>query len=81
MDHVPFVEGQVIYVFGNEGIFRNTNCGEHGLFPEAGTSFDGCEGIYGNQDQNPFHWSRDQAESKGFGMVLVPGLNVKGKEG
>ena len=80
LDHIPFVEGQIIYVFGDEGIFRDANCGEHGLFPEAGTSLDSCESIYEDQDQNTLHWSRDQAESERLGVVFVPGLNIKGKE-
>jgi hypothetical protein len=81
LNHIPLVERKVVYIFGNESVFRNAHGGEHRLLPEAGSAFNSCEGIDGDQDQDSFHGSRNQAESEGLGVVFVPGLNIKGEEG
>jgi hypothetical protein len=80
LNHIPLVERKVVDIFGNESVLRNAHSGKHSLLPEARPTFDSCERIDGNQDQNSFHWSRNQAESECLSMVFVPGLNIKGEE-
>lgn len=59
LEHIPFVEGQLIDIFRDEGIVGNAHSRQHRLLPEACTSLYSCECIDHDHDDNPFDWSRD----------------------
>ena len=48
--------------------------------PERAAAFDGCEHVHDTEGENAFYRPRNQAESKGLGMILIPGLDVEGKK-
>jgi hypothetical protein len=48
LDHIPLVKWKVVYILGNESVFRYSHSGKHRLLPEAGSSLYSCERVYGN---------------------------------
>ena len=60
--HVPLVERELVEILGNEAMFRNAQCLQHGLLPETTAAFDRCEGIDDAKGQYAFHWARHQAQ-------------------
>lgn len=61
VDHVPFIERQIVDVIGNEIMVRNAQGLEHGLLPKATAAFDTSNGIDDAEGQNTFDRSRDDA--------------------
>lgn len=45
LDHPPLIERKLIYVLWNKCVFRNPDRCEHGLVPETGSTFVGCESV------------------------------------
>ena len=45
VDHVSFVEREIVDIVWDEGAVCDAECLEHGLLPEAAAAFDGSEGV------------------------------------
>lgn len=80
LKHPPLVESKVVKVVWNPSIVWNTQSCECGLLPEASSSFVCSESINADEHDNALHRSRDKSESKGFSVVFVPCLYVKGQK-
>lgn len=61
VDHVPFIERQIVDVIGNEIVVGNAQGLEHRLLPKATAAFDTGNGIDDAEGQNAFDRSRDDA--------------------
>ncbi len=81
LEHPPFVEFEVIEGGGDEGVLRHAQGREEGLLPEGSPALDSSEDVDEDEGEDALDGSRDQAERQGLGMVLVPGLHIKGQEG
>ena len=54
INHVPFIEGQIIDVIGDEVVVRYAQGLKHRLLPETTTAFDSSKGIDDAESQNTF---------------------------
>lgn len=61
VDHVPFIERQIVDVIGDEIVVCNAQGLEHRLLPKATAAFDTSNGIDDAEGQNTFDRSRDDA--------------------
>ena len=60
--HIPFVEGKLVKIFGDEAVFGNAQCLQQGLLPKAAAAFDSCKGIDDAEGQYAFDRTRHQAQ-------------------
>lgn len=81
VDHVPFIEREVIDIVWNGGTFRYTQCLEHRLLPVAASAFHGCDGIHNAESQDAFDGPGHNPQGECLRVILVPGLDVEGKCG
>ncbi|KAI4279057.1 MAG: hypothetical protein LQ337_000572 [Flavoplaca oasis] len=59
--HVPFIEGQIVNVIGDEIVVCYTQCVEHRLLPKAAATFYTSNGINDAKGQNALDRSGDDA--------------------
>lgn len=77
INHPPLRESCLIYHIRNEIQFRNANCPEHRLLPEATATNIRSECIHQAHRSDAFNWPRNDTECKRLCVVLIPSLNVE----
>lgn len=80
LDHVPVGEVEVVDKVGEERQLRDAERGEQRLLPEVGAADEAREGVDAHEDEDALDGPVDDAERQRLGVVLVPGLDVKGHE-
>lgn len=55
----------------------NTETFEHGTLPEAASTKDACQGVHNAQYEDALDWPRDNAQSQGMRVVLIPSLDIE----
>lgn len=80
LNHIPLIEWQFINVFRNKSVMWDANSSEHRLSPEARSTFNCSERVDGDEDDDSFYRSRDQAQCQSLCMIFVPGLYVECEE-
>lgn len=80
LEHPPLVKGQFVDIGWNERVVGDTKSLQQRLLPEACSTLDCSESVDKDENDDSFNRSRNEAEGESFGMVFVPGLNVKGQK-
>jgi len=61
LDHIPLIERKLVDILWDKFVFRDSHSAEHGLLPEASSSFDGSKCVYSDQNENSLHRPRNHA--------------------
>lgn len=80
LDEVPVGKGQIVDGHGDAHVVGEAKGAEHALLPDMSAAEKPGEGEDKDEDQDTFDRSVDNAEGEGLGVVLIPGLNIKGEE-
>lgn len=80
LNHVPLGKGELVDELGNAQRRGNTNGAQGALLPDVRASHETGQREDRGNNEHALNGSIDNAKSKSLGVVLVPGLDVKGKE-
>lgn len=81
LHHPDLREGELVQEAGEEVENRDTEGREHRLLPERGATQVARQDEDNDNGQDALDGPVDDAERQGLGVVLIPGLDVKGHEG
>ena len=80
VSHEPLVPREVVEGRRNERVFGDVQRFEKRVLPEAGAAIEGGQQKRDAQGQDALNGPRHEAQIECLSVILIPGLDVKGKK-